>query len=195
MKYFIKKLLRESLGQNILFKEVSVNEPCDCCQYFDFENIEDKYSGLKHPLYFMIEKRKSHRLNHISPKQYIYKIAHGFGGLSYQDVVDSGAVSKDNVKKYAEAMKSGEKFPIGYYTEGSSMQEGRHRALALMELGCEEMPIVVIKDLSNEYVHDFVEEHKDYSREELDKLFKEIGYHGISSLDWREFRRYVEYRL
>jgi len=197
MKEFIKNKIREGLRltTEMLFKEAKVTDPCDCCKYFDFSNIEDRYSGLKHPVYYMVEKGESHMLKHISPKQYIYTIARGFGGLSYDDVVDSGAVSKENVKKYADDMRRGDKFPIGFYREGESGQEGRHRALALMELGCEEMPIVVIKRLDHNEVHDFVMEHKDYSREQLDKLFKQMGYNGVSDLDWRDFSRYVEYRL
>ena len=193
MKKFIKLLLREALDP-ILFKEAKASDPCECCQYFDFGSLRS-YSGFEHPLYYMLEKGESHELKHITPKQYIYTIARGFGGLSYADVVDSGAVSKDNVKKYAEAMKRGDKFPIGFYRDGDSGQEGRHRALALMELGCDEMPIVVIKRVSDKEARDFVLKYKDYSREQLDSLFKEMDYNGISDLDWRDFRRYIDYRL
>jgi len=194
MKSEIKRLLREGLISEILFTEANENEPCDCCKYFDFKSLEN-YTGVQNPLYYMINKNKTEKLMYINPKQYIYRIAQGFGGLSYEDVVDSGVVNKDNITKYMESMKNGDKFPIGFYTEGSSGQEGRHRALALMGLGCEQMPIVVISQYPSDKVHDFVLKHKDTSQEELDLVFKNMGYNGISGLDWREFTKYVEYRL
>lgn len=178
-----------------LFKESDMGNNCECCQYFDFDTVEDSFSGLRHPVYYMIEKGESHELKYIQPKQYIYKIARGFGGLSYEDVVDSGAVNKDRVKQYAKEMESGDKFPIGYYRDGESGQEGRHRALALIELGCNEMPVVVIKKVSGDTAREFVSNHKNYSREQLDRLLKEMGYNGVSNLDWSNFRRYIDYRL
>lgn len=187
MKHFIKQLLREAM----LFKEAKATDPCQCCQYFDFESLNN-YSGFEHPIYYMLEKGESHELKHISPKQYIYTIAKGFG-VSYEDALIP--VNTDNVKKYAEAMKNDSKFPIGFYRKGNSGQEGRHRALALMELGCEEMPIVVITRISNKEARNFVINHKDYSREQLDSLFKSMDYNGISDLDWRSFRSYIDYRL
>lgn len=187
MKHFIKQLLREA----ILFKEAKITDPCQCCQYFDFESLNN-YLGFEHPLYNMIQKGESHELKHITPKQYIYNIARGFG-VSYEDAISH--INNDTVKKYAEEMKNGAKFPIGFYRKSDSGQEGRHRALALMILGCEEMPIVVISKISNKQIHDFVLNHKDSSREQLDTLFKSMDYNGISDLDWREFKNYVNYRL
>ena len=29
----------------------------------------------------------------------------------------------------------------------------------------------------------------------MNQMFKEKGYKGISDLDWRTFKRYIEYRL
>ena len=176
-----------------LFKEARVTDPCECCEYFDFSDIGDRYSGLMHPVYYILEKGETHELKHISPRQYIHNIARGFGNLSYDDAI--AHVNQDNVKKYAEAMKRGDKFPVGYYREGDGGQEGRHRALALMNVGCEEMPVVVIKKVSQDTANNFARKYKDYSREELDTVFKQIGYDGISDLDWRTFNTFVKHRL
>jgi hypothetical protein len=193
-KKTIKKLLKESLKGKVLFTEATENEPCDCCKYFDMDSVS-MFTGMEHPIYSILSKGKIEKLMYINPKQYIYKIAHGFGGLSYADVVDSGEVSIEHVIKYAEAMKNGDKFPVGYYTEDGSGQEGRHRALALMSLGCEQMPVVVKSEISRDEMDDFVNQHKHMTYEELNDLFKGKGYHGISGLDWREFKNYIEYRL
>jgi hypothetical protein len=113
----------------------------ECDNFFDFNSL-DNYIEFDKPLYSIISKRRTAKLIYLSPKQYIYKIAQGFGGLSYEDVVDSGAVVKSNINKYAEAMKGGDKFPIGYYTKDGESQEGRHRALAAMKLGCDKIPVI-----------------------------------------------------
>jgi hypothetical protein len=196
MKSIIKKLLREELGAHeidSMLNQMKSNLDCDCCKYFDMGSLE-RYGGLEHPLYYLINKREINELEYIEPKQYIYKIARGFG-VSYEDAL-SNAYDDNKATEYAEMMKSGSKSPIGFYTDGSSGQEGRHRAASAMKLGCKLIPVVkIINNISNEYVRDFVEKYKDYSREEIDKLYKDKGYNGISDLDWREFNNYVNYRL
>ena len=141
----------------------------------------------------MLEKLKKQTLKYISPKQYIYAIARGFGNLSYEDA--TAHVNWDNVDKYAEAMESGSKFPIGYYREGESDQEGRHRALAAMKLGCEAMPVIVIEDLYRQLVDKLAISLKGLSKEEIDTKFKEMGYDELSGLDYRTIKNYIEHRL
>lgn len=193
----IKKLLRENLINNeflkesILFKENENIDSCDCCKYFD-TNSYSNYDGLTHPLYTIINKSKSFSIKYIDPKQYLYSVARGFG-VSYEDSMMH--VSDEKIKKYVNDMKNGDKFPIGYYEDNKPNQEGRHRAVALLEIGCQTMPIVVIKNLSPEQIKKIVLTFKDYSKEELDSKFKNMGYHGISDLDWRELQNYINYRL
>ena len=197
MKDIIKKLLRENLNttKNIiiemLFKENQNIDTCDCCKYFD-TNSYDNYDGLTHPLYTIINKSKSFSIKYIDPKQYLYSVARGFG-VSYEDSMMH--VSNEKVQKYINDMKNGDKFPIGYYEDNKPNQEGRHRAAALLEIGCQTMPIVVIKNLSPEQIKKIILTFKDYSKEELDAKFKHMGYHGISDLDWREIQNYINYRL
>jgi len=183
--------------ESSLFLEDVDRESCDCCKYFDFTYSQagGYYGGLTNPLYYELEKGERNLLKFIAPKQYIYAIARGFGGLSYDDVTQSGAVSQDNVKKYAEDMRNGAKFPIGYYKNNTGGQEGRHRALAAMELGCESIPVVVISDVSRDEGKEIATKYKDLPRETLNRIYQEKGYNGISDLDWRTLRSYVEYRL
>tara|TARA_Y100000385_G_scaffold7527_1_gene8035 strand:+ start:1429 stop:2019 length:591 start_codon:yes stop_codon:yes gene_type:complete len=195
MKQLIKKLLNEGLKSRMIDEYFIKEGPdfnCDCCKYFDMESLE-RFGGFEHPAYYMLEKLKKEKLKYISPKQYIYAIARGFGNLSYEDA--TAHVNWDNVDKYAEAMESGSKFPIGYYREGESDQEGRHRALAAMKLGCEVMPVIVIKDLDRELADELATSLKGLSKEEIDTKFKEMGYDKLSGLDYRTIKNYIEYRL
>lgn len=188
------KLMTETFLQEIrdLFLEVTDDAPCDCCKYFDYDSLR-YFSGLEKPLYFMVAKRSQEQLKYINPKQYIYAIARGFG-VSYDDTI--AHVRWEDVDKYAEMMKSGSKAPIGYYREGESGQEGRHRALAAMKLGCEQIPIVVIREIGRNELERFALEHKDKSFEEMDELFISMGYKdGISGLGYGDFERFVRYNL
>lgn len=193
MKKTIRTLLREALSDHEIDMMLkSIQPDCDCCKYFDMEGL-DRFGGMEHPIYHIIEKGKLFELEYLSPKQYIYKIANGFG-VSYEDAL-GGAYDEDKAKKYAEAMNKGDKFPVGYYTEDDADQEGRHRAMAAMMLGCKVIPVVKIIEVSDNYANRFVKNHMDMSYEELDEMFKEKGYHGISGLDWRTFKNYINNRL
>ena len=174
-----------------LFREADDLSTCDCCQYMDMD--VERYGGMEHPIYYPLEKRERHQLKIINPKQYIYAIARGFGGLSYDDA--TAHVDWELVKKYTQDMKNGDKFPVGYYTEGSNSQEGRHRALALLELGCENMPVIVITKLDDTQQRDFALKYKDMSPEELNSTFQSMGYDGVSGLDVRSLKNYLEYKL
>lgn len=185
------KLLSES---KIIFNEVATNDPCECCQYFDwtFSQAGGYYGGLTHPLYHELEKDIRHELRFIQPEYYMKAIARGFG-MSYDDAMNSNAIDREKVQKFVQDMKNGDKFPIGYYTRNSGSQEGRHRALALMAIGCEEMPVVVMSQVHRDEKEEIVTKYKDYSREQLDQEYKNKGYEGISDLDWRTIRSFVDY--
>lgn len=196
MKGVIKRLLREGLDSHdidSMLNQIKSNLDCDCCKYFDMDSLEN-YGALQHPLYYIINKREINELEYMEPKQYLYTIARGFG-ISYDDAMGH-VYQDDKAIKYAEMMKSGNKAPIGFYVDGKPNQEGRHRAAAAIKLECKLIPVVkIIENLSNKYIHDFVNTYKDYTREQMDTLFKEKGYDGITSLDWREFNNYKNYRL
>ncbi|MBN1214187.1 MAG: hypothetical protein JXA99_01970 [Candidatus Lokiarchaeota archaeon] len=165
---------------------------CDGCQYFEMDLSKSyMYPAYENPIYSLVYKQTVEELEFISPKEYIYKIALGFGNLSYDDALLP--VSDKLVNKYAEDMKNGDKFPIGYYTDGSSAQEGRHRALALMKLGVEIMPVIKRTNVSKKYIQLEVELIKDFTREELNNYYISKGYNGITDLDWRELQSYLKY--
>ena len=87
MKNLINKILREELSSHDI--EVMLNSikpDCDCCKYFDMDSV-DRFGGMEHPIYYMIEKGEIHKLDYISPKSYIHKIVYGFG-VSYEDALN-----------------------------------------------------------------------------------------------------------
>lgn len=167
----------------------NLSNNCDCCKYFNFDSLK-RFSGLEYPLYYILTKSELNQVEYIKPKQYIHNIAQGFGGLSYQDAIAN--VNQEKVKQYSDAMKNGDKFDIGYYTEGKGSQEGRHRVLALIEIGCDSMPVVKIKQLNKDEVNKIYNALKTYSREKLDRTFKRMGYNGITDLDYKSLINYKE---
>jgi hypothetical protein len=168
----------------------------NCKDFFDLESI-NRYVEFDKPLYSIVAKRKTAELKYMSPKQYIYAIARNFGGLSYDDVISSGAVRPESIKEYAKAMKKGDKFPVPYYTEGEGLQEGRHRALAAMSLGCQEIPVIEFRKIDNKEFGEFVEKFKDFSFDGLNSyFFNYLGFkNGISKLGFYDLKRYVDYNL
>ena len=94
-------------------------------------------------------------------------------------------------------MESGEKFDIGYFAiDGKGGQEGRHRALAAKQLGCNEIPVVVVdKTIEYEDIVEFVSTYKDMDRAEVNNAFILQNYDGISDLCWRELNHFIEYKL
>ncbi len=195
MKNIIKKILKEELKNyeiDNMLNDIKSTK-CDCCKYFDMDSLQN-YGGLDKPLYHLINKNQIHTLEFISPKQYIYKIARGFG-LSYEDAMGA-AYNDEKAKKYASMMENGSKAPIGYYVDNKPDQEGRHRAAAAMILGCEEIPVVKIeKDVNNSYIRSVVNELNGLSFEEVNDIYKNNGYNGITGLDYSELKRYIDYRL
>tara|TARA_R110000772_G_scaffold17946_3_gene49947 strand:+ start:112715 stop:114205 length:1491 start_codon:yes stop_codon:yes gene_type:complete len=190
----IKSILKEGFKPSLFLEGVDRNT-CDCCKYFDFSHTQAGayYGGLTHPLYHELEKGIRHELKYVSPKRYIEEIARGFG-MSYDETMKSNAINWDTVKEYAQKMKNGVEFPIGYYKRGGS-QEGRHRALAAMELGCNAIPVVLFTDVSRDEGKQIATKYKDLPRETLNRIYQEKGYDEISDLDWRTLRSYVDYRL
>lgn len=172
----------------------SNNIKCDGSKYFDFDSLNRYYAGYENPLYYFIYKRRIEILEYIDPEIYIHIVAKSMGHTSEysrENIIDNRVVSE-----YAKNMQNGDKFPIGFFTNDSSMQEGRHRASALIELGCKCMPVIEItNNISNEEVIELVNDLKDLSREQVNQIYKDKGYNGITDLDWRELSTYIQYRL
>jgi len=163
---------------------------CDGCQYFDVSSIY-KYVEFDKPLYALVYKRRMGKLLYVTPKEYIYKIAMGFGGLSYNDTLQ--AYNDKLGDKYAKAMKNGNKFPIGYYTLGSGMQEGRHRAMAAMKLGVNKIPIIEFSNINRDKFIEYIKSFRGKSFEDLKQVFINNGAKEITMLGYNDLKRFIEY--
>lgn len=172
-------------------KYLKLFENYNNCDYFNMESIY-AYVEFDKPLYSIVQKRKTAVLHYMSPKEYLETIARNFH-LSYEETVDSAAVNPVKFKKYAEKMKNGDKFPVSYFNRDNSLQEGRHRALAAMELGCEEMPVIEFIKLSTERFEEYVERYKDLSYEEINKIYYNLGFKGITMLGYGDLQNYIKY--
>ncbi len=64
--------------------------------------------------------------------------------------------------------------------------------MAAMMLGCNYMPVVKIEKISRTFGKSVLGKYKDYDFEQMDKMFKEKGYKGISDLDWDTFKRIIK---
>jgi len=171
-----------------IYEEVT-NE-CDGCQYFDMDSLND-YVEYEKPLYALIAKKRIGELEYISPKQYIYNIARGFGGLTYDDALI--AHNHELAIKYSEDMKNGDKFPIGYYSDSGGGQEGRHRAMAAMRLGVNKIPVMRMKEITYDRAIAYAKQYKGMSFKRLDDLYKHNGYKGITNLGYNDLQRFIQY--
>ena len=176
--------------------EIIINEEINnvCYNYFD---LNDKYNYVEFskPLYSMVSKGRTARLIKLHPKQYLYNIARNFG-LSYEDIAESNVVNNEKVSKYSEDMKNGSKFPIPYYNENTSYQEGRHRALAAMKNGCDLIPVIVFNDISNSDKIKWAHLFNNKSFDEINDIFIEMGFEkGITKLGYGDLTRFISYNL
>jgi len=172
-------------------KYLKLFETYNNCDYFDMDSIYYHVEFDK-PLYSIIQKRKTAKLHYMTPKKYLYTIANKFG-LSYDEVVSGGAVFPEKYKKYAEAMKNGDKFPVSYFNRDDSMQEGRHRALAAMELGCEKIPVIEFIKIPQPEFEEYVEKYKDLSYDEINDIFIGLDFKGITMLGYNDLQNQVKY--
>jgi hypothetical protein len=67
--------------------------------------------------------------------------------------------------------------------------------MALMSIGCNKMPVVVIRNLNKDEIVKLALTFKNKSKEELDSMFKKMGYNGVTDLDIRSLKNYIEYKL
>lgn len=192
----MKILINETQYKLLFTENENYKSPvnCDCCQYFDFESLM-QYGGFENPIYHLINKRESNDLQFMSPDDYIKSIAKATK-LSTDEMISPNVIRQSAVEKYATLMQNGTKFPIGFYTIKRSKQEGRHRALAAKKLGCTSIPVVrIVTDIKSKDVEKVVRSLIGKSREEVNQLYIDKGYKGITDLDWRELNNYQKYYL
>ena len=99
--------------------------------------------------YMRYEKGQDANIEYMSPTEYLDRCVKDiFHGSWNKDIAPIQKYNAETIIKYAEAMKNGDKFPIPYLNYVTENQEGRHRALAVIEAFGEDsiMPVLVIKE-------------------------------------------------
>jgi hypothetical protein len=133
MKFYIKKLLRESLLNEIknVFKGVTNIPDYDKLKDGKYDELPGKYSNM------------SARVVNMSPEQY-FKYCAKIQGTTYEQ--QFSYLRKVVVDKLIGLMDSGVKMDMPYlnFIKGEASQEGRHRAKAAMDLGINSIPVLVI---------------------------------------------------
>lgn len=163
------------------------------CNYFeDFGEHFYFKNHFQKPLYYFLNKRVKAIKEWMSPDEYFNKISEGFG-ITVEETLD--IVNDDIVNKYVQDMENGDKFPIGWYTPKSSSQEGRHRYSSAKKLGCKHVPVIRQEYITQEDLINFHNEHKDKTFDQLNSIFIDMGYSGISSLGFNDFQRFEDFYL
>ena len=98
---------------------------------------------MANPDYFAREKGLLSHLLHMSPMEYVSKVAQS---KSITKEVMLGNRDPAKISEYANLMKDGVKFPILTldYSSGRLSQEGLHRAFAAQEADIKEVPVLIV---------------------------------------------------
>lgn len=121
------------------------------------------YTGISHYDDIIYDKDYSNKKGRygkivsMSPDRYIDEAYKGFsgisktyGGVNYtKDMMVNGRLADPSFKQIKDMIKKGEKLWIPHLNYGNNSgfsQEGLHRALALKELGIQEMPVMIANE-------------------------------------------------
>lgn len=170
--------------------KILLSENKDCSDLFDMDSIYEDYVELRMPLYSIINKARTASIEYITPDNYINSVARGFG-LSYKDALSP--VDTQRVNNYAQDMNRGDKFPVPYYINNKSGQEGRHRAMAAKQLGCDSIPVIKIEELTPQQVRAKAMIHRGDTFEEVNDYYIDKGFEkGITKKCWHDLQSYID---
>lgn len=118
----------------------------------------------------------------MTPDQYLseaFKATDGRMGGDFDDWMRSNARTPQDVTRYSEAMKNGDKFPMPYIDKDAGSQDGRNRALAAKQAGTEEIPVAIIPEPSIseqvKRIKDELQTAKGYGKFKLEEKLKALG--------------------
>lgn len=158
--------------------------------------------------YIRYEKGQDANIEYMSPTEYLERCAKDIFHSSWNKVIAPiQRYYADTITKYANDMKNGDKFPIPYLDYTTENQEGRHRALAVIEAFGEDsiMPVVVIKptDPTEEEIREYAEQRwpndpewgTDYVKSKYGKFNNEIESDEIEDLAYEEDEDDIDFDL
>ena len=150
------KFICESIRPNVFKLNNTGNSVGDVISNEPLGNVRERD-------YFKFEKGRDGIITYMTADDYINHCIHDIFNSTYDKTV-TYAVDWDNVDKYAEAMKKGEKFPLCYLDYVTNNQEGRHRALAFKQAFGEdaEMPVLEIypTNVTDDEIAEYIENNE-----------------------------------
>ncbi len=82
----------------------------------------------------------------MSPKQYLQECAYKIFDSTYEQQILVGQADNEGVtQKLVGLMQNGTKMYTPYLNYRDKQQEGRHRAIAAMEMGIDRIPVVIVR--------------------------------------------------
>ena len=156
--------------------------------YFkDWNNIQHTYNQILDPKevdYYKLEKQVIGKIFEVDLETYLQLCAISRGKDKSKWIEDYKSVDREKVDQIKYAMLHGVKFkPIDVSVASEwPGQEGRHRAVALTELGYKTFPIVVIKDWSQKEIRKELGIPNQYYYDKK-QLFDAKTKHKVLSLD------------
>ena len=88
----------------------------------------------------------------MSPDDYLkqaFEATDGRLGGTYDSWLGSNAQDISTTRRYADAMKRGDEFPMAYIDNALGSQDGRNRALAVKMAGGDTMPVGIIPEMDD----------------------------------------------
>lgn len=148
----LDKFEREVVRNRVKFRDIPNKEFNGKSKYIDTTSTRvsyyDDFLNPSNAKYLRDNKGLAGKVVSMSPKEYLQRCADQvFGNSTYERQVR--AMNRANIKKYSLEMKKGSKAPLPYLnlSNKNTAQEGRHRALATMLLGEEQIPVLVVYDV------------------------------------------------
>lgn len=118
----------------------------------------------------------------MTPDEYLqqaYEATDARVGGSFEGWMASNQRDADDVARYADAMKSGDEFPMPYIDFDLGSQDGRNRALAAKAAGIEEIPVGIVPAKTAQQrimeIRDELKGAKGYRKFKLESELKSLG--------------------
>jgi hypothetical protein len=162
-KLLLEEIFTESQGCDVFSDKV--NAP-----YFD--NV------IKEDLYHFVVKQIKGKIEYMSPEEYLSRVTEMQGST---EAAQRAIISSSRVSELLEKMESGVKLDMPYLLYGVKYneQEGRHRAQAAQEYGCDQIPVAVFTQVHDKEVLRLALELEHLNDDEAkDRLLKK-GFKGV----------------
>jgi hypothetical protein len=162
-----------------LFESI-LTEQSDCSNLFT-----DSADGTLHrmaignDLYYYVVKQISVKLELMSPDEFFDALG---GYEQHSDIID-----RDDVMNKVNTFKSGGKLPIPFlrFNEngGNTGHEGRHRALAAKEMGCQSIPVMVERAVGIDKIMELANMVGHLEESDMIIELKKLGFKSFKNID------------